>query len=196
MPISFTCESCRQTVSVSRKYAGRKGLCPRCKSPTRVPGEPQKGVSGALPAVMTSSAEDQPLVHTLAGAGDEDRLEHDRIQLELERAKLAMERAQLERERERTQVERIREATEHEIVEDESREEVECPACAELVKARAKVCKHCGNDLTQPHRRGKSGRARRPSERVTVVHHHHGSTKSPGLAAVLAFFFPGVGHIY
>jgi hypothetical protein len=37
MPISFTCPSCEQVIKVSRKYAGKKGRCPKCTEPTRVP---------------------------------------------------------------------------------------------------------------------------------------------------------------
>lgn len=37
---------------------------------------------------------------------------------------------------------------------------------------------------------------RQPERAVVHHHHHHGATKNPGLAAVLAFFWPGVGHIY
>lgn len=74
-------------------------------------------------------------------------------------------------------------------------DQIECPACAELVKARAKVCKHCGNDLTKPYKgpakprkSGKGGKARR----TMVVH----STKSGGTAAVLSALVPGLGHLY
>lgn len=73
--------------------------------------------------------------------------------------------------------------------------EIDCPFCAERIKAQAKVCKHCGRDLDE-----KLGK-KRPAERASsVVHHHHhaagGVVKNPGIAAVLAFFWPGVGHIY
>ncbi len=31
--------------------------------------------------------------------------------------------------------------------EDEARDEVECPWCAEHILAKAKLCKHCGKDI-------------------------------------------------
>lgn len=76
--------------------------------------------------------------------------------------------------------------------------EVDCPDCAEKVKSRAKVCKHCGNDLTQERkpsrtsrRPGASSGARRRVDYLPMV-----ATRSPGVAAVLAVFIPGLGHLY
>ena len=73
---------------------------------------------------------------------------------------------------------------------------IECPQCAELIRERAKVCRFCDYDLVR-RGRGRSsalsvGRARIP----TRVHVEHSVSRSPGVAAVLAFFWPGLGHIY
>lgn len=56
-----------------------------------------------------------------------------------------------------------------------------CPHCAEEIKAEAKKCKHCGEFLD-----GHSPQ------------HHAQPTKSwsPGTAAVLSFFVPGLGQVY
>ena len=36
---------------------------------------------------------------------------------------------------------------EQESREEEYRDEIECPYCAEIILARARVCKHCGRDI-------------------------------------------------
>ena len=70
---------------------------------------------------------------------------------------------------------------------DEADVMVECPMCAEEIKARAKLCKHCGSDV-------KKGtlRIRRRGDVVFVNTTH----VSPGLAALLSFLIPGMGQIY
>lgn len=87
-----------------------------------------------------------------------------------------------------------------ELVESDS---VECPRCAETIKAKAKVCRFCGAELEDdeeeeraPGRRRRRGSSTRV-EAVHEVHHHHApSGPSPGVAAVLSFLFIGLGQIY
>jgi TM2 domain-containing membrane protein YozV len=55
----------------------------------------------------------------------------------------------------------------------------QCPYCAETIHRDAKKCKHCGEFLDG--HRPKSG-----------THH----AWSPGVAAVLSFFVPGLGQMY
>lgn len=72
---------------------------------------------------------------------------------------------------------------------------VECPQCAEPIRERAKLCRFCGYDLVRRARPGIGSGARRlggGTIRVESVV----TTRSPGVAAVLAFFYPGLGHIY
>ena len=38
MPISVTCSKCGHTLSVKEKYAGKKGLCPKCQATIQIPG--------------------------------------------------------------------------------------------------------------------------------------------------------------
>ena len=80
-------------------------------------------------------------------------------------------------------------------------EEIECPDCAEVIKARAKVCRFCGAEIASPKQRAKrrasSGRVKRSGGGGSrVVHHHHHSSVSPGAAAVLSAFVPGLGQLY
>ena len=38
VPISVTCSKCGHTLSVKDKYAGKKGLCPKCQATIQIPG--------------------------------------------------------------------------------------------------------------------------------------------------------------
>ncbi|MCC7138148.1 MAG: TM2 domain-containing protein [Planctomycetes bacterium] len=72
---------------------------------------------------------------------------------------------------------------------------IDCPECAEPIREQARSCRFCGYDLVRRTRHGAGARPGR-SAAPAVVHVHHSAPRSPGVAAVLAFFFPGVGHIY
>lgn len=68
--------------------------------------------------------------------------------------------------------------------------EIDCPRCAERIKAKAKECRFCGQVIGESVRPSKSKiKAKVGSQALTTV-------SSPGTAAVLAFFVPGLGHIY
>lgn len=71
----------------------------------------------------------------------------------------------------------------------------ECPKCAEPIRERAMVCRFCGFDLER-RRMGALAVAGTARGSVERVHVHHTFLKSPGVAAVLAFFWPGLGHLY
>lgn len=62
-----------------------------------------------------------------------------------------------------------------------------CPYCAEPIAREARKCKHCGEYL---------GATLRQSRPPSVHVHTHGRRWSPGVAAVLSLFLPGVGQIY
>ncbi len=63
-----------------------------------------------------------------------------------------------------------------------------CPFCAEMIQWDAIKCKHCGELLNG------NGRAayNQSAQYITIRERKW----SPGVAAVLSFFFPGVGQIY
>lgn len=70
-------------------------------------------------------------------------------------------------------------------------ESVECPKCAEPIKARAVVCRWCGYDLERGTRPASRGLSLGGTQHV-VVH----IPKSPGVAVVLSFFWSGLGQMY
>jgi hypothetical protein len=55
MPISVTCRGCKKRFSVSEKFAGQKGPCPKCKAEIEIP-----------------ALEDQVVVHAPEDAGPKD----------------------------------------------------------------------------------------------------------------------------
>lgn len=74
-------------------------------------------------------------------------------------------------------------------------EHVECPECAELVRVRARTCRHCGHDLTgksaKPRARWRAqGAPSRGHPMLVVV------AKSPGVALLLSLFIPAAGQMY
>lgn len=95
--------------------------------------------------------------------------------------------------------------------------ERDCPRCAERIKAAALVCRFCGAEFeaggspaqAQPEAESQAPRARArgraPSgrhaavEAVREIHYHQAAPATgahAGAAAVLAFFYPGLGHLY
>jgi ribosomal protein L40E len=69
----------------------------------------------------------------------------------------------------------------------------ECPNCAAEIPLRAVKCKYCGEFVDEDFRPKASSSA--PAQ---VQVHIHGKERhwSPGVAAVLSFFIPGLGQIY
>ena len=57
MAIQVLCGSCKATFSVSDRFAGQTGPCPKCKAPIKIPDAPVKGVVVHEPeAPSTTSA--------------------------------------------------------------------------------------------------------------------------------------------
>lgn len=69
-----------------------------------------------------------------------------------------------------------------------------CPFCAELIQNEAIKCKHCGEMLEKEEEdfwASDSG-----NRGPVVINRNLKNTPSPGVAAVLSVFFPGIGQIY
>ena len=70
MPISVTCAKCGHTLSVKDKYAGKKGLCPKCQSTILIPGSDDaraaapaaQRAAGTISKTATVSAADAPTI--------------------------------------------------------------------------------------------------------------------------------------
>ena len=70
MPISVTCAKCGHTLSVKDKYAGKKGLCPKCQSTILIPGSDDAlaaapaapRAAGTISKTATVSAADAPTI--------------------------------------------------------------------------------------------------------------------------------------
>jgi hypothetical protein len=199
VPISFDCLFCKKRMNVSRQFSGRLGKCPNCAKPVRVPVEPGRETgSGEIPAFELDSKDE--LVNTLAPPSDtpgqpelgEEQLRAAQAALELERAKLQYDKRRLGRSSGQA---KALDGADAEPDESDAVDRVECPDCAELVKAKAKVCRFCGADLTKPGRRTRSGR-RKARGRDEAAHGSPRGARSGAAAAAFAFLVPGLGHAY
>lgn len=60
MAIAATCDSCKTTFRVKDEHAGKRGTCPKCKSPVEIPtaaggivaNPPKSGATGTQQALM------------------------------------------------------------------------------------------------------------------------------------------------
>lgn len=58
MPISVVCGSCKARFSVSEKFAGKKGPCPKCKAIITVPDAPAEDIKIHVPEQFASAGKD------------------------------------------------------------------------------------------------------------------------------------------
>src|SRR5262245_9476732 len=58
MPISVMCPGCKARFSVSEKFAGKKGPCPKCKMVITVPAAPVEDVKIHVPEQFASGGKD------------------------------------------------------------------------------------------------------------------------------------------
>jgi TM2 domain-containing membrane protein YozV len=79
---------------------------------------------------------------------------------------------------------------------------IDCPFCAEPIRAAARKCKHCGEMLDAALRHApqpvqvnvQNVQTFAPPQQAMVLADRR--ALSPGVAAVLAFLWPGSGHLY
>jgi TM2 domain-containing membrane protein YozV len=79
---------------------------------------------------------------------------------------------------------------------------IDCPFCAEPIRAAARKCKHCGEMLDAALRQApqpvqvnvQNVQTFAPPPQAMVLSDKR--ALNPGVAAVLAFLFPGAGHLY
>ena len=58
MPISVVCPGCQARFSVSEKFAGKKGPCPKCKAPITIPELPKEEVKIHVPEAFATGGKD------------------------------------------------------------------------------------------------------------------------------------------
>jgi len=58
MPISVVCGSCKARFSVSEKFAGKKGPCPKCKAVITIPDAPAEEITVHVPEQFASGGKD------------------------------------------------------------------------------------------------------------------------------------------
>ncbi len=58
MPISVVCPGCKARFSVSEKFAGKKGPCPKCKGVITIPAAPLEEVKIHVPEQFASGGKD------------------------------------------------------------------------------------------------------------------------------------------
>ncbi len=58
MPISVLCPNCKARFSVSEKFAGKKGPCPKCKTVITVPEAPAEEITVHVPEQFASGGKD------------------------------------------------------------------------------------------------------------------------------------------
>jgi len=81
---------------------------------------------------------------------------------------------------------------------------VECPYCAEPIRAAARKCKHCGEMLDPALRQApqpvqvnvQNVNTLAPPLPAQAMVIHDSRHTSPGVAALLSFLWPGAGQIY
>ena len=140
------------------------------------------GAAGvAIVSVMASSG-----VLVLWKSDVDLKKEGSRLSKELADLRYAVFEARAEREAEEVLQVAEREAEETERESEEAarprRTATRCPFCREVIRKRALKCKHCGEIL---------------DEDLRAEHRPHPQQRwNPGVAAVLSFFWPGLGQIY
>lgn len=99
MGVRFTCAECHETVTISTRWAGKQGLCPRCRRPVRFPHDDVPEVDDEADPGSDLSPPPTPSRSRSPSTSPNEELEMERQHLDLERARLEYDRAELERKR-------------------------------------------------------------------------------------------------
>lgn len=161
MPLAFSCPLCRRRISVSRSLAGQRGKCPGCAQVIAIPARRDPS------ADLSETALTNTMSATL-GAPASPSLDLTGVTEELAVAKAELDLA---------------------IARHNAPATTTCEACAEEIKAAAKVCKHCGHIVGE--------RVARPKRGAPEVVPPRPPGPDPHLALILtAALGPAIGWWY
>jgi TM2 domain-containing membrane protein YozV len=155
--IEVECPGCGKTIKAPSKYAGRTANCPGCGHAVEIVDPVLAGLFGGPPPPPRQAKR-------VAKLGPPDEFIDGRTaQIDADQSSGASRRHA-----------------------SASRDDATCPYCAEIIKAEAVKCKHCGEFLDQ----------RLRQQQARVVNSGGAPKPSPGVAMVLSLVIPGAGQMY
>jgi TM2 domain-containing membrane protein YozV len=179
MTIAMTCAECGKSSNVPDSFAGKRGRCKGCGAAAVVPNLPTLQASRAPKSIEVESWPDPP-----------------RAAVPL--PEMPWPSAEIVRPSAPVPSVRAASASPTRVVS----ELVACAFCGESILAAAKKCKHCGEFLDPVLRAAQQVQAM-PQQVIvhnTAISHATAGGRSrrwsPGVAALLSLFVPGLGQMY